>query len=340
MKAIVFRKGTGLVLEKMPTPAIEPDQVLVKISNTGFCGSDHSLIETEGTPDGIVLGHEVAGQVVETGGSVQDVEDGMKVIIRPTYCGNCAGCRAGKPQLCSNNRRSIGIGDLPGGFAEYVKVYPQMLIAIPESVSSQDAALAELFAVALHAINLTGGKKVSVLVIGAGAVGLALIKLLKLSGYPQIVVSEPLENKRSLAMEFGADLVVDPLEENLILKSFEITEGKGFETVFECAGHPQLIATGMNVAGPGAIVCQLSVVYRDIIINPALMMFKEIKLTGSYGNTHEENIQCLKWMAEKKLDPAPLISDHTTLDRLPRIYKEKISRGESIKVMINIGDEF
>lgn len=143
----------------LPKPEIDKNQVLVKIANTGFCGSDHSLVNIEGTPDGIILGHEVSGSVVEAGAEVSQVAEGMKVIVRPTYCGECWGCRSGRPHLCSNNRRSIGIGDLPGGFAEYIKVFPQMLIPVPETIDSVNAALVEMFAVALHAVRLTGKKK-------------------------------------------------------------------------------------------------------------------------------------------------------------------------------------
>jgi threonine dehydrogenase-like Zn-dependent dehydrogenase len=340
MKAVVFRKGKGLVCEEVPIPQIDSNQVLVKVINTGFCGSDHSLIETEGIPDGIILGHEVSGIVEAVGSKVQGMAEGTKVIIRPTFCGSCVGCRIGKPQLCSGNRRSIGIGDLPGGFAEYLKVFPQMLIPIPPGVDSQNAALAELFAVALHAVNVVGRKKGSALVIGAGAVGLALVKVLKILEFNPIVVSEPVAMKRELAKRFGADQTVDPLSEDLLAVAFCQTTTAGFESVFECAGLHGMLATAMNVTGPGGIVCQLSVIYREVSINPAVMMFKEIKLTGSYGNTHQENIRCLSWMAERQLDARPIISDRIALEQLPAVYQEKIHTGKAIKVLLQIGDEF
>lgn len=340
MKAVVFRKGKGLVFEEVSKPQIDPDQVLVKVINTGFCGSDHSLVETAGTPDGIILGHEVSGIVEAVGPKVQGLAEGARVIVRPTFCGTCVGCRIGKPQLCSNNRRSIGIGDLPGGFAEYVKVFPQMLIPIPSGVDSQSAALAELFAVGLHAVNVAGISKGSVLVIGAGAVGLALVKLLKILGFGPIAVSEPLATKRELARQFGADLTVDPITENLQLVALGQLSTAGFTTVFECAGLPGMLATAMNVAAPGGCVCQLSVIYRDVSINPAVMLFKEIKVTGSYGNTHQENSQCLQWMAEGQLDAQPIISDRIMLEQLPEVYQEKIHTGKAIKVLLQIGTEF
>ncbi len=340
MKAVVFKKEKGLLYSEVPDPVPESDQVMLKVSNTGFCGSDHSLIETEGTPDGIILGHEVSGIVVEKGSSVQNIDLGMKAIVRPTFCGECVGCKLGKPELCSNNRRSIGIGDLPGGFAEYLKVYPQMLIPVPDSVDSQNAALAELFAVALHGVNQSGKKPGSALVIGAGAVGLALVKVLKILEYGPIAVSEPVDGKRKMAEEFGADLLINPLKDDLQSETFKHMGTACFSSVFECSGLSDMLATAMNVAGPTASICQLSVIYQDISINPAVLMFKELNLTGSYGNTHEENRQCLRWMADGRLCGKELISDWCNLEELPQVYKKKIHTGKSIKVMLTIGEEF
>ena len=156
MKTVVVDHATGLKVEDVPTPDPGDDQVLVQVSNTGFCGSDHSLAENPHTPDGTILGHEVSGTVVETGKDVRDIEKGLRVMIRPTFCGSCRDCVMGKPYFCQNNRRSIGIGDLPGAFAEYFVAFPQMLIPIPDGVDSQNAALAEAFAASLHGIEVSG----------------------------------------------------------------------------------------------------------------------------------------------------------------------------------------
>ena len=156
MKAVVFRKARGLVYEEVPDYQVAADEVLVKVANTGFCGSDHSLVAGGLVPDGYILGHEISAVVVEKGADADGPPVGTKVCIRPTYCGQCANCLRGKQHLCRVHRRTTGIGDLPGGFAEYVKVFPQMLIPIPEGVDSRNAALAETFASALHAINCTG----------------------------------------------------------------------------------------------------------------------------------------------------------------------------------------
>jgi len=187
---------------------------------------------------------------------------------------------------------------------------------------------------------LTGRKKGSVLIIGAGAIGLALVKILKIKGFAPIVVSEPVAAKRELAQKFGADTVIDPMNSNLLMSGFELTNGTGFEIVYECAGIPNLISVAMNAVGAGGVVCQLSVIYQNISINPAIMTFKEISLLASYGNTHEENKRCLQWIAEGKLDSRPLVSDLVLLEELPEIYQSRIQSGKAIKVMLQIGEEF
>lgn len=94
----------------------------------------------------------------------------------------------------------------------------------------------------------------------------------------------------------------------------------------------------MNLAGPAERICQLSVIYDQIEINPDVLMFKELTLTAAYGNTQEENLRCLQWMSEGKLDVRPLITDMITLEQLPQICQERIQTGKTIKVMVCIGE--
>lgn len=340
MKAAVYRKDRGLVIEDVPMPEVDDEGVLVKVANTGFCGSDHSMIANGIAPDGYILGHEISGVIVEVGKKADDCETGTRVIIRPTYCGTCPDCKMGKPYFCPNNRRSIGIGDLPGAFAEYIKVYPQMVISVPDGVDSQNAALAEAFAAALHGINISRKEKGSALVIGGGPIGLALVRLLKIIGFGPVVLSEPLAEKRAIAESFGADGVIDPFTEDLGACIFNTTGGIGFEAVFECSGVADAIQTAMDAAARSGTVCVVSMNFGQISISPTTLNFKELWLTGSYSNTHEENVQCLQWMQAGKLDGRALITDLITLDELPRVYTERIHTGKAIKVILQIGEEF
>jgi (R,R)-butanediol dehydrogenase/meso-butanediol dehydrogenase/diacetyl reductase len=340
MKAVLFRKGRGLVCEDIPRPTPDPDQVLVQVSDTGFCGSDHTLVESGGLPDGYILGHETSGTVVETGSEVDGVVPGSRVIIRPTFCGTCVDCRAGRPYFCQQHRRSIGVGDLPGAFAETITAYPQMLIPVPEGVDSRNAALAEAFSASLHGINCAGNTGGSALVIGGGPIGLALVRLLKVLEYGPIVLSEPVAKKRKLGRDLGADAAFDPATENIGLHVLKWTDGAGFDTVFECAGVAEALQTSMDAARKGGTVCVVSVGFNPVNIVPVTLNFKEIWVTGAYSNTHEENIRCLDWMAEGRLDGRPLISDLVQLEDLPRVYREKIHTGKAIKVMVSIGEAF
>jgi len=340
MKAVVFYADRGLVVEDVPMPDLLPDQVRVKMANTGFCGSDHSMIENKDIREGTILGHEVSGTVVATGSDVTGVEEGLRVIIRPTFCGKCRDCLMGKPYFCQENRRLIGIQDLPGGFAEYITVYPQMLIPVPDGVDSRNAALVEAFAASLHGIECSAKEGGSALVIGAGPIGIALVGLLKLKGFGPIMVSEPVAEKRALAKTFGADEAVDPFTENLGLCAYACTREVGFETVFECSGIPGNVQAGIDASARGATVCIVSVMFRDMTLSPITLTFKEILLTASYSNTHEENRQVLDWMARGKLDARPLITDLISLDDLPKVYADRIHTGKAVKVMLQIGEEF
>jgi len=341
MKAVVFHRSQGLVVEEVPAPEPGNDGVLVKVSNTGFCGSDHSLIESGLLTEGSILGHEVSGIVVGWGNEVKGLEEGSRVIIRPTFCGKCRECLSGKPHLCKVHRRTVGIGDLPGAFAEYLKVYPQMLIPIPEGVDSRNAALAEPFASALHGIKCSGSEGGSVLVMGGGPIGLAAVKLLKLLGFVPIALSEPVKEKTGLGKMLGADHIINPLQEDVRPKTLEWTQGTGFETILECSGVSENVPLAFELVAQGGSICILSIMFKPFTVKqPLAMNFKEFRFTGSYSNTHEENIRILKWMAEGKIDARPFITDLISLDQLPQIYKERIHPGKIIKAMLRIGEEF
>ena len=341
MKAVVYRKKEGLLVEDVAKPEPGAGEVVLKIANTGFCSSDQIRIESGELPDGLILGHETSGVVAEVGGKVTGLQPGMRAIVRPTFCGHCRSCRLGRPYLCQNGRHTIGIGDMPGAFAEYIKVHPSMIIPIPNGVSSRNAALAESFASALHGIRCAGSTGGAALVRGGGPIGLATIQLLKLRNFGPIVLSEPVAEKRELGRRFGADRAVDPFSEDLPGITQEQTKKEGFATVLECSGAPGNAQLALDLAAQGGSVCIVSRIVKPIAIDrPMTINLKECKLTGSISNTHEENIRCLQWMADGRIDGLPLISDLVSLDQLPAVYRERIRPGKIVKAMVRIGDEF
>ena len=215
-----------------------------------------------------------------------------------------------------------------------------MLIPIPVGVDSRNAALAEAFATALHAINCTGGEAGPALVMGGGPIGLCTVRILKILGYGPIVLFEPVKAKREIALGYGADHVFDPGQKDLNGQLLTIIPD-GFSKAFECSGVKTNIGRAITLAADGGQVCIVSVMFSPLeIAEPYLINFKEIRLTASISNTHEENIQCLNWMAAGILDGRPLISDDEPLERLPAVYKDRIDTGLAVKVMLRIGDEF
>lgn len=336
MQAVVFRGGR-LEVATVPVPAVEPDGVLLEVLKVGFCGSDHSLIKSGGLADGTILGHEVCGRVVACGAEVHPVTPGAgRYIVRPTACGRCRDCRGGRPYFCQVGRRSIGIGDLPGAFAEYVKVYPDMLIPVPEAVDSCNAALAEAFAAALHGINCLGSVEGPALVMGGGPIGLATVSLLRVLGLSPIVLTEPVAAKRRLARELGADHALDPFDEAIAGPIFTLTKGTGFPAILECSGVPDNVQKALDWVARGGRICVVSMIFASAPIVPMTLNFKEAVLTGCYSNTHAENRQCLEWMAEGRLDGRPLITDRVNLRQLPQVYRDRIDGGQAIKVMVEI----
>jgi threonine dehydrogenase-like Zn-dependent dehydrogenase len=336
MKAAIWQKGE-LRLATLPVPEIESDGVLLEVLSVGICGTDHSMMKSGGLAEGTILGHEVCGRVAACGTAVRGVTKGARVIVRPTSCGNCRDCRAGRPYFCQDGRRSIGIGDMPGAFAEYVTVYPEMLIAVPDEVDNQNAALAEAFAAALHGINCIDIDKGPVLVIGGGPIGLAAISLLGVMGIDPVVLSEPLAVKRSLASKLGAAHTLDPFKDDMDRRIFDITAGVGFEAVLECSGVPDNIQKALDWVARGGDICVVSMIFAPAPIVPMTLNFKEARLTGCYSNTHAENRQCLDWMAEGRLDGRPLITDVIDLAQLPTVLRERIDTGQAIKVIVETG---
>ena len=167
------------------------------------------------------------------------------------------------------------------------------------------------------------------------------MRILKILGYFPIALSEPVEEKRMLGEQLGADFLIDPFSEKFSAKCTEFTKGVGFETILECSGIGENISLAMELAAKGGRICMISIIFKGIsITQPMYMNFKEIGFTGAYSNTHEENRICLQWMAEKKLDARPLATDLISLDELPDVYENRIKTGKALKAMLKIGDEF
>ena len=176
--------------------------------------------------------------------------------------------------------------------------------------------------------------------MGGGPIGLCAVRILKILGYGPIVLFEPVKEKRDIALLYGADHAFDPREKDVDQQVLAISPG-GFQKAFECSGVKTNVDRAIGLAADNGEVCIVSMIFTPLTIAaPFLINLKEVRLTASISNTHQENIQCLDWMAAGILDARPLISDDEPLERLPAVYRERIDTGLAIKVMLRIGEEF
>jgi len=298
MKAILYEGPGKMKTIEMPKPVAGPGQVVVKVTLCAICGTDTHAYMHEGlmTP-GTVFGHEIIGTVSETGAGVEGFKVGERVAVgAPGTCPEgCYFCRIGRSTLCVNGfPRTLGIGPgTQGGFAEYVLApYPnRMLIKIPDKVKDDDAVLFDIFSTAYHGLRRSSFKAgMNTVVIGAGAIGLSMIQMLKLAGAGHITAVNRALKKREMALGFGADLALSPNEESdLVGKVKALYGGLGADIVYECAGNPTTVGTAVSLVRPGGEVILIGTNPEPLsTINEIQIMLFELDLKGSFAYNEDE----------------------------------------------------
>lgn len=258
MKAVMYHGDHNLEFIEIPKPAAGPGQVVVKIVYCGICGTDIHAFSMPGIFNWeLVLGHEAVGYVDEIGEGVDFVKVGDRVAVGPPGdCGRCYSCNTGKPNTCVNafpNTLGIGPGT-QGAYAQYVlSHYPQNeLFKIPDEVSFEQAVLFDVLGVGFHAVRGSEMKVGdSVVVSGCGSIGLSVIQTAKLAGAAKLIAFDPLESKRKLALDAGADYALDPNNEKDLEQVRQwLAHAVGAQVCFEAAGHPESVQTCIDFTMP------------------------------------------------------------------------------------------
>lgn len=338
MKGSYFLGNKTFEVREHEIPVLGPKDVLVRNMAAGVCGTDvHIYHGEEGsaavTPP-VVLGHEYSGLVEAVGSDVTGIQVGDHVTIDPNiYCGQCPHCRVGKKQLCLN-MVAIGV-NFNGGFAEYCVVPEGQCFKLNPDLPYEVGAMAEPIACCLHGIDLAEIKAGQhVLVIGGGAIGLIMAQLARLSGAASVIVSEPIEMRRQIALQVGADGVIDPIHENVRQRFRELTGFDGAEVVIECVGKPVAVTQAIEAAAKGAMLMLFSVPSVGAKLEiPLFDIFKkELTIRGSMVNpdTHSRAVALLN---AGRLQIEPLITHRFPLDDVEGAIKMQMS-AESIKVLV------
>ena len=334
MKVLLMEEYKKLIYTDFPDPKIEnPDDILIKIKSAAICGSDVHGYDgsTDRRRPPIVMGHEAAGEIMETGKGVSAFKKGDRVTFDSTiYCGSCFYCTRGMVNLC-DRRRVLGVSceeyRCHGTFAEYVVIPERIAFAIPDEISYDEAACTEPLAVAAHAVRLCPiALNDSVAIVGTGLVGNLIVQILKASSAGKIIAVDTEPSRLEIAKCFGADVVVNALEPNIEEKIKDITFGRGADIVFEVVGKTASIQTAVSIARKGAVICLVGNISPSAEIPLQAVVSRELRLQGSCAISCEYPL-ALDLIARGKVDVIALLSATAPLSEgdawMTRLYNRE-----------------
>jgi (R,R)-butanediol dehydrogenase/meso-butanediol dehydrogenase/diacetyl reductase/L-iditol 2-dehydrogenase len=338
MKAAVIRGIGNIAMEDYPEPVTGPGQVKVKIAYNGLCGTDpenlegrFGLVPPEVYQQPRVIGHEASGTIAEIGEGVRgDYKVGQRVSMNfRSACGACYYCQNGMEHFCRF------ASEATGSFAEYA-VYPESdIYPLSDDISLEEGAMLEPVSVAVHAIDQakvrTGS---SVAVCGGGPIGLLCMEMAIKAGAARVLLSEPIEMKRNLAKQLGADVVVDPLKEDLIAAGKKLTDGRGFDVVIDASGNINAAKQCLYLADNKGIILWAAVYGAsvEIGVSPFLIYAKELTILSTFVSPYSFP-RALAMLP--KLELKPLITDIVPLKDIKSAF-EMHKSGKSIKILIKM----
>ena len=286
MKAGVVHAREALRYEEVPFPELLPGTVRVKVKYTGICGSDIPRVNGDAChfyPN--ILGHEFSGVVEEAAPDVKTLKKGDRVAGIPLVpCMKCEDCQKGNYSLCKHYS-FIGSRQ-QGSFAEYVVVPEQNAVRFDDSVSFEQGAFFEPATVALHGLERTGYKGGhTVAILGGGTIGMMTMQWAKIFGASKVVVFDIVKERLDLALRLGADAGVNTLDADFEEQIKALTNGRGFDYVYETAGNTITMKMAFKLAGNKAGVCFIGTPTRELSFTVdewEMMNRKEFTLTGSW----------------------------------------------------------
>lgn len=326
MKSAVFYGKHDMRVEDSPMPKVGPEDILIQVKACGICGTDVHIYEgdkgaAEVTPP-TILGHEFSGVIAKVGSAVTKYKAGDRVCIDPNcYCGKCDFCRNGIAHYCTD---MIGYGTtVNGGFAEYCSVNQRQVYKLGDNTTFEQGAMTEPVACCLHGIdmcNITPGS--SVVIIGGGMIGLLMLQLAKLAGAARTALLEPVESKREVAKKLGADVCIDPINEDVkaVLASAGMT---WVNTVIECVGRTSTIEQAIDIVGNKGTVMMFGLTKPDdtIAVKPFQVFQKEIELKASFINPYTQK-RALELIDSGRLDVSSMVYAVESLENLAEILSK------------------
>jgi threonine 3-dehydrogenase len=332
----------GVDVQEIEEPRIRPSEVLVKIKGTAICGSDLHIYRWDEqatrwkSPLPMTLGHEWAGEIVETGSEVKSLRPGDRVAGESHIpCGTCYYCKTGNMHVCQN-MLIYGLQTAEGSFAEYAAVPEAIAFKLPPIVSYEEGAVFEPLGVAVHAIERVGIQSGDVvLVMGSGPIGIFAQQIAKASGASTVIAAELKQFRLDLAKKIGsADVYVNPEKEDVVKRTMELTHGRGADVVIELAGAPATTVQAFQAVRKCGRVALVGLSEKTVQIEPtSMIIYKEATVYGSTGRamygTWERMVSLV---GSKRINPSCVITDRLSLERAEEGF-QRVIRGESGKVL-------
>jgi len=325
----------GILLEDVPVPGISPWEALVRVRAVGICGSDQRIYQdvSPGRRRRVILGHEIAGEVVAVGERVTDVPVGARVAIEICVgCGICRHCKVGRVNLCEK-LEELGV-TVDGGMTEFVAAPARNVHRLPDSLAFRTAVLADPLACVIRGLEMvpvTSGSWVAVL--GPGQMGLLALQVLKRILRARVVVVGTRPDRLALARKMGADEVVNLGEVDPVAAVRELTDG-GADFVYEVAGSARALDQAIGMARKGGAVVMLTV-HREVQINLEPAVRGELHLMGAICYSYREYERALALLAEGELDVDPLLAHVFPLARAPEAFEFVLTR-QGIKAIFEL----
>ena len=333
-----------LEIREMGMPEPKEKQVIVKVEYVGICGSDVHYLEHGKIGDFIVegdfiLGHECAGTIVAVGDGVTSLKVGDKVALEPgCTCGECEYCKTGRYNLCPDVE-FLATPPYHGCFMNYIAFPENMAFKLPENITTKEGALIEPLAVGIHAAN-QGEVKLgsSVVILGAGCIGLVTLLACKAFGATNITVVDVLEKRLDYAMKLGATRVINAANTDVLEKMAEATAGMGADIVIETAGSARTIAQTPYLVKTGGRIVLVGLAPQDIIeFNFAKIMNKEadIKSVFRYRNIYPQAINAV---SKGIIDISGIVSHEFDFEDISTAFDYVIhNKQDVVKAVVKIG---
>jgi L-idonate 5-dehydrogenase len=331
-----------LRMVERPLDPLGEGMVRIRFGAGGICGSDMHYYRHARTGDFVVtsplvLGHEIAGEVIEIAGHAPGVKVGDRVAVNPSrWCGHCRACRENRPNLCENIFFMGSASKTPhmqGGFATIFDAVPAQCVTIPDHVSYQAAALAEPLAVCLHAVARAGdvrGKRA--VVFGAGPIGLLTMLAARRAGIAEVTVADVAVAPLAFADRLGADHVFDVSGGDTALRAHGAT--RPFDVAFEVSGTAAGLASAIGVVRRGGVVVQIGNLPGNLILVPAnAVMAKEIDVRGSFRFGFEF-ATAVELISDGSIDVLALVTAERPLAVAPDAVRLALDRSQSVKVVL------